>query len=38
MKYKKGGNNHWIVNQINRKKSHTVHEGTLEKFYEIERA
>lgn len=31
---KKGGNGHWTCNQENRKGSHTVHEGTLKKFYE----
>jgi hypothetical protein len=31
---KASGNNHWNCNQVNRKKSHKVHEGTLRKFYE----
>ena len=29
-----GGNGHWTCTQINRKKSHHVHEGTLVKYYE----
>ena len=33
LKNKKGGNGHWTCNVINSKKSHTVHEGTLKRFY-----
>ena len=32
---KSGGNNHWRCTQVNGKKAHTIHEGTLIKFYTI---
>ena len=33
---RKGGNKHWNTRKIGGKKAHMVHEGTLDKFYEVE--
>ena len=32
---RKNGNGHWNTMKIGRKKAHMVHEGTLQKFYEV---
>lgn len=30
---RKSGNRHWNTRKIGKKKSHMIHEGTLEKYY-----
>ena len=32
---KKNGNGHWNSMKVGRKKAHMIHEGTLDKFYEV---
>lgn len=32
---KASGNNHWIAEQLTGVKSHHIHEGTLQRFYEL---
>lgn len=33
---RKSGNRHWNTRKIGSKKAHMIHEGTLDKFYEVE--
>ena len=32
---RKSGNRHWNTKKLNGGKAHMIHEGTLEKFYEL---